>query len=292
MTTPAPLRDRAAQAAGQDLAQRNPATEIKDNIRRLEDQFQLAMPKGVEAKQLVRDALTIISANPRLLECEPASVYGSLMTCAQLGLRPGVLGQAWILPMRIKGKMRGQLIIGYQGYIALAHRSRDIASISARIVYERDQFDYSYGLNDHLDHKPYAGSDDRGRAIFYYCIVRTQSGGTLWEVMSRADAERHRDKFAMAKKQDGTLVGPWVDHFDSMALKTIILRVLKLAPRSTELMSAMVADESFRVDMNPAADLVDVSAHAVEDPSILEGEIVDGDGVIHGQAEPQQAASS
>ena len=56
------------------------------------------MPKGVEAAQLVRDALTAVRTNPKLAECEPNSVLGSLMTCAQLGLRPGVLGHAWLLP--------------------------------------------------------------------------------------------------------------------------------------------------------------------------------------------------
>lgn len=281
------LRDRAAQATGSEVAQRNPAAELKDNIRKLEDQFQMAMPKGVEAKQLVRDALTIISANPKLLECQPASVYGSLMTCAQLGLRPGVLGQAWILPMRIKGQLKGQLIVGYQGFIALAHRSKDIASISARIVYERDIFDYEFGLEDRLVHKPTMGKD-RGDAIAYYCIIKTQSGGTLWDVLSRNDAEAHRDKFAMAKTQNG-LVGPWKDHFDAMALKTVILRVLKLAPRSTDLMAAMAADESFRLDTNPTADLVDVSVRE-DDANIVDGELVDENGVIHEQA-PEAAAS-
>lgn len=266
----ASLRDRAA---GREVAQRGP-TDLKAQIKSMEAQFQLAMPKGVEAAQLVRDAMTVLSANPKLAECEPRSVLGALMTCAQLGLRPGVLGQAWVIPF--KGK--GQLVIGYQGLMSLAHRSGDIASTRAQVVYVNDHFDYEYGLNDRLVHKPLRGGD-RGPATAYYCVVKTKAGGVLWDVLERADAEAHRDKFAMARS-GGKIVGPWVDHFDSMALKTVIMRVLKLAPRSTELHQAMRVDDSVRVDITPTVDPAEVSMVDLgpdEDEDITDAELVDED---------------
>lgn len=268
MSTPS-LRERAA---GREVAQRGPDA-LKAQIRSMESQFQLAMPKGVEAAQLVRDAMTVLSANPKLAECEAKSVLGALMTCAQLGLRPGVLGQAWVIPF--KGK--GQLVIGYQGLMSLAHRSGDIASTRAQVVYERDHFDYEYGLDDRLVHKPFRGGD-RGPAVAYYCVVKTKAGGVLWDVLERADAEAHRDKFAMARTREGKIVGPWVDHFDSMALKTIIMRVLKLAPRSTELVQAMRVDDSVRVDLTPTVDPAEVSMVDLdqdEDETIHDAELVD-----------------
>ncbi len=260
------LRDRAATAAGNGVAQREP--DLRAQIKSMEAQFQLAMPKGVEAAQLVRDAMTVLSANPGLARVDARSVLGALMTCAQLGLRPGVLGQAWVIPF--KGK--GQLIIGYQGLIALAQRSGDIASISARMVHANDHYDYEFGLNDNLVHKPLMAGD-RGDVIAYYCVVKTKSGGAMWDVLSRADAERHRDKFAMAKK-DGAVVGPWKDHFDAMALKTI-MRVLKLAPRSTELQTAIVADSSVRVDVTPTAMADQVSVPLGIDDGIEDADVVD-----------------
>lgn len=268
MTTPS-LRDRAA---GREVAQRGPA-DLKAQIKSMEAQFQLAMPKGVEAAQLVRDAMTVLSANPKLAECEPKSVLGALMTCAQLGLRPGVLGQAWVIPF--KGK--GQLVVGYQGLMSLAHRSGDIASTRAQIVYANDHFDYEYGLDDRLVHKPFRGGD-RGPAVAYYCVVKTKAGGVLWDVLERADAEAHRDKFAMARS-GGKIIGPWVDHFDAMALKTVIMRVLKLAPRSTELVQAMRVDDSVRVDLTPNTDPAEVSmvdlGQDEDDDTVHDAELVD-----------------
>jgi recombination protein RecT len=264
------LRTRARGGSELDVRAQKKA-ELTESIKKMEAQFQLAMPKGVEAKQLIRDAMTVLSTNPGLATCDRNSVLGALMTCSQLGLRPGVLGQAWVIPFRGKG----QLIIGYQGLIALAQRSGDIASISARIVYENDHFDYEYGLNDRLVHRPTDG--DRGEAIAYYCVVKSTRGGVYWEVITKRGAEVHRDKFAMAKK-DGRAVGPWAEHFDAMALKTIVMKVLKFAPRSTELFSAIAADESVRVDLTPTADittsLVDIPAGSDD---IVDGEVEDGD---------------
>ena len=106
-------------------ANNTPATQkqpsLANQIQSMEKQFALAMPKGMEAQQLVRDALTCLRQTPDLALCTPASVLGSLMTCAQLGLRPGVLGHAYLLPFydkRAGGKV-AQLVVGYQGWWSL-----------------------------------------------------------------------------------------------------------------------------------------------------------------------------
>ncbi len=277
---PQQLRDRAATAAGKppgtDVAQADSKRELVAKINAMQPHFQMAMPKGGEAAQIIRDAHTAISNNPKLAQCEPNSFLGALMTCAQLGLRPGVLGQAWILPFwdsKTRGH-RAQLVVGYQGAISLCHRSGDIASVEARIVYERDSFDYWFGLDSGLTHRP--AVVDRGKAIAYYAVVKTRSGGVMWDVMTRADAELHRDTFATAKTKDGKIFGPWVDHFDAMAKKTVLLKVLKYAPRSTELQNAIVADQSVRVDVTPTADVANVSipTGAPEDEGIPDADVV------------------
>ena len=165
------------------------AVTLQQQIRSMEHQFAMAMPKGVEAAQLVRDVLTCLSTTPKLMEANPVTVLGAAMTCAQLGLRPGVpaLGHAWILPF-YSGRareMQAQLIIGYQGYADLANRSGQIASQAARIVYANDHLDYEYGLDERLVHRPSMG--DRGEPIAYYAVVKTTTGGRYFEIMSRPE---------------------------------------------------------------------------------------------------------
>lgn len=263
--------DRARNAVAQRTQAGPPATTapLKQQISRMEDAFALAMPKGAEAKQLVRDALTCVSRTPKLEECEPATVIGALMTCAQLGLRPGVLGHAWLLPFWDKRSRtsKAQLVIGYQGYADLTHRTGLVQSLIARPVHANDRFEVDYGLADSLVHKPELFGD-RGEIIAYYAIVKYTTGGHAFMVMSRADVERHRDRFAMARDKERNIIGPWKDHFDAMALKTVFLQLLKWAPKSTEQSRAIAADGTVRDD-------IDLSALDKMTPSYdLEGEVV------------------
>jgi recombination protein RecT len=252
------LRDRAR--GGGEVAVRD-ATALKAQVRKMEAQFQLAMPRGMEAKQLVRDFETVLRATPKLAECDPITVLGALMTCSQLGLRPGVLGQAWVLPFGGKA----QLIIGYKGYASLAQRTASIADITARIIRENDEFDYEFGLNERLVHRPNL-LVDRGDPVAYYSVVRTNTGGKYWELMSVREVEEHRDKFAMQRKwgtagpgTKGIVTGPWIDHPEAMAKKTVVIKALNLAPASTALQHAFDVDGSTRFDLSPKADVREVS---------------------------------
>jgi recombination protein RecT len=269
------LRDRAAAAAGKDVAERTQgAPSIRDQIQDMQQQFQMAAPRGVEAAQLVRDALTCLRTIKNLDKAEPKSVLGALMTAAQLGLRPGVLGHCWPLPFwdarmewvdetgrTRKGGHKAQLIIGYQGLVELAHRSGRVADIIARTVYAEDTFDVDYGLADKLVHKPNLFAEDRGAPIAYYAIVRLVNGGHAFYVMGHREMERYRDENASAKTKEGVIVGPWRDNFEGMALKTCVRQLAKWMPKSTELAMAIEVDGAVRVDVSPNIPPTEAAVH-------------------------------
>lgn len=263
-----------AQRAEQSVQRQGDGQSLQQQLQSMEKQFQLAMPRGVEAVQLVRDVMTCVKQTPKLAQCDPMSVLGSAMTCAQLGLRPGVgaLGHAWILPF-YDNKTRGQkaqLIIGYKGYVELGHRSEQIASLHSRIVHANDLFDIEYGAaEDKWVHKPCLDGP-RGDAKLFYAVGRLANGGySLTDPMTVADMEAHRDRFAMAKTREGTIIGPWRDHFDSMGKKTMLLRLMALMPKSTEIQRAIDNDGSVRVDL---------SHGAIDTPNHIDGEVI-GDAV-------------
>lgn len=258
-------RGLAERVAGNNAAQANGGTiPMSEQIRRMESQFALAMPRGGEAAQLVRDALTTLRGNPRLAECDAATVLGGLMTCAQLNLRPGVLGHAWLIPFwnGRKSQYEAQLVIGYQGLVDLAHRSGRIASLIARTVYENDHFDVDYGLADSLVHKPTLRGD-KGAPVAYYAIAKFTTGGHAFIVVPHDEMLAYKQQFAMAKTREGKIIGPWEDHFEAMAQKTCVRQLAKWMPKSTELATAIEADNSVRVDLTPTADVAHVSTHPV-----------------------------
>lgn len=253
---------------------------LGDQIRAMGTQFQAAMPRGAEAQQLIRDALTALRMTPKLGQCDANSVLGALMTCAQLGLRPGVLGHAWLLPFwdskantdekgRPRGGYKAQFVVGYQGLVELAHRSGKIASLIARTVYANDEFDVDYGLADSLVHKPNLLAD-RGDPIAYYAIAKFIGGGHSFIVMTQREMLAYRDRNAKARTKEGRIFGPWVDNFEAMAHKTCVRQLSKYTPKSTDMATAIEADGGVRVDLTPTVPADEATTH----PD-WEGEVVD-----------------
>lgn len=237
---------KAIAARKAEVEKRNGAGENKPTLYKfLEDpkqrgSFEAAIARGHDVDQLIRDVIVSVKRNPDLLACDHVTVLGAAMTCAQLGLRVGVLGHAWIVPFSGKG----QLIIGYQGYRELAHRSGLIASIEARTVHEKDQFDIQLGTQGFIQHRPYM-KGPRGKTIGYYTVANYTNGGYAFDHISKWEADDHRQRFA-AKKHDG----PWNAHFDSMALKTCALRMFKWMPKSPDMEYAIHADNRIRADLS------------------------------------------
>jgi recombination protein RecT len=203
-------------------------------------QMALALPRHMTAERLARIALTEVRKTPALGRCDQASFLGAIMQCAALGLEPGgALGHAYLLPFenRKKGITEVQFIVGYRGMIDLARRSGQILSIEARVVYEADRFDVQLGLDSNLVHVPAWDVAERGPLRFVYAVAKLKDGGTQFEVMSRLEVEKVRAKSRAANN------GPWVDHYEEMAKKTVIRRLFKYLPVSIELATAVGLDE-------------------------------------------------
>lgn len=198
-----------------------------------------ALPKHMKPEKIVSTALTAISLNPKLLDCDPNTVMRCVVLASQLGLEPGgALGSAYLVPFyngRLK-KYDCQMIVGYRGLIDLMRRSGAVLGVEARCVYDCDEFDIQYGTDTAVTHHPNINRPDSAEFIGAYCVIHIRDGQPLVEWMSREEIERIR-KQAKADR------GPWVDHYDEMARKTVVRRASKYAPMSTELATAVEADE-------------------------------------------------
>ncbi len=175
---------------------------VRSDLEKMKSQFALALPKHVTPDRLLRVALTCIQNTPKLLECDKTSLYAAIMTCAQLGLEPdGVLGHAYLIPYGNKV----QFIPGYKGLLALARNSGEVISISAHEVREHDEFEYEYGLNEVLSHKP--AHDERGEIVCFYAYAKFKDGGHHFDVMSLQEVEEIRDGDFEEQKTSGKLDG-------------------------------------------------------------------------------------
>lgn len=208
-------------------------TTVADLIEQQKPQIALALPHHLDTERFARIALTELRRNPRLAACNPVSLLGALMQSAQLGLEPGPLGQAYLVPFGNEVTF----IIGYRGLIDLFRRSGEMLSIVAREVRDADEFEFWVDeTGDRLRHVPNLRGD-RGQAYAYYAIARFRDGGQLVHVMTRDDIDRHRKR---SRSKDS---GPWQTDYDAMARKTVIRAMAPYLPLSAEVASAFDADE-------------------------------------------------
>ncbi|HUY47878.1 MAG TPA: recombination protein RecT [Streptosporangiaceae bacterium] len=259
-------RERAEQAGGGEAAveKRDAPKTVYEFIEAMKGEMARALPRHLNPDRMARIALTEVRRTPLLARCTQASFGGALMTCAQLGLEPGVSGEAYLLPFRNTKKQcyEVQLIIGYQGMAKLFWQSPLARSLDAQAVYENDEFEYAYGLEPKLVHKPSLAAD-RGKAIAYYAVAKMAGGGSAFIVMSPGDIEKIRVR--SRAKDDG----PWATDYDAMARKTCLRQLFKLLPRSPELSQALAQDEAVRTDLS--AEALDMVS---EYPDAVAGEVV------------------
>jgi recombination protein RecT len=196
---------------------------------------------ALDPERFARVALTVVRQNSDLMTCRPESLLGALMTSAQLGLEPGPLGEAYLVPYGDQVTF----IPGYRGLIKLAWNSGQLRSISARVVYEADEFHYSYGLHPDLVHQPARG--DRGGVTEVYAAATLLDGGAEFEVMDVAAVEAIRARSRAAKK------GPWVSDWDAMARKTAVRQLARWLPMAATLHRAIAAEGTVRTELAPEA---------------------------------------
>lgn len=281
------------------LTLKQQADTVRAALEKLKPQFAMALPKHLTPERLLRVTMTAVQNTPKLLECDRTSLFAAVTTCAQLGLEPdGVLGQAYLVPF--KGKV--QFIPGYKGYLTLARNSGEISTIQAHEVRENDFFDYGYGLNERLDHRPAEG--DRGEITHFYAYAKFKDGGHVFEVMTRADVEAIRDNSEGYKafKQGYIKSTPWESHFVQMGRKTVIRRLANYLPLSVQRAAALDAayENGVSASTNEYGDvMIDAAAEEVteeaEAPTNGVGSKLDAlagedESETEGEAEPAPAA--
>jgi recombination protein RecT len=251
------------------------AVTIRQWIKAMEPAIKAALPAVVTPERFTRIALSAVSNTPELGECTPKSFIAALMNAAQLGLEPNTpLGQAYLIPYRNKGVLECQFQLGYKGIIDLAYRSGDVQTIQAQIVYENDEFEFEFGLESKLVHKP--AKSNRGDMVWVYAIFKLVNGGYGFEVMSIDDVRKHAEKYSQAYKSG---FSPWKNNFEEMAKKTVIKKVLKYAPIKTEFVRGIQTDETIKTEIDE--DMTTIPAEYTvrdESPGVDKetGEITDG----------------
>jgi recombination protein RecT len=214
---------------------------VRLTLTKMQPEFSKALPAQIPSERFIRTVMTAVQIDPKLVSADRGTLLSACMRAAQDGLIPD--GREAAL---VAYGDRVQYMPMITGILKKLRQSGLLMSISANVVYERDQFDYELGDEERIQHKPFIG--DRGRPIAVYAIARTTEGGMYREVMSFGEIESIRNRSRAGGK------GPWVTDWAEMARKTVIRRLAKRMPSSADLDSVFAADnDHYEIAPQPPA---------------------------------------
>lgn len=207
----------------------------------LKSAIKAALPRHLTPERFIRVALNATMRTPKLLKCSRDSFFKALLDLSSFGLEPDGR-RAHLIPYGDEV----QLIIDYKGLVELVRRSGDVSYIHADVVYEGDEFDFAFGSQSFLKHRP--NLESRGERVkCVYSFVKLKDGSEDFVVMNRGDVEKVR------KRSKAATNGPWVTDWEEMAKKTVFRRHSKWLPLSPEVRDAVEHDDEFvgGIDLTP-----------------------------------------
>lgn len=208
-------------------------------IGAMEPQLARALPSHIPAERFVRATETAIMRDSQLLGCNRKSLFQAVMQCAETGLMPNGRDAALV---RFKGNVQFIPMIG--GILRLMRNTGEVQTLIAEVVCEKDEFFYRLGDDPKIEHTPAMG--DRGAVKCAYAILKTKDGGVYREVMSRADIDKVQ-RCSQAKN------GPWKSWYEEMARKTVLRRLAKKCPLSTDTLIDLASRDDEMYDLSAIA---------------------------------------
>lgn len=235
----------ANKGAHAPSTQITPQKKMAGALEKMLPEIKKAVGKAMTPERFSRIALSLFNGNPVFWEADTTSFLSALMQSAQCGLEPNtVLGEAYVIPYKnnSKGIVEISFQVGYKGILKMAFNTGEYEAIYAHEIRKGDEFEYEYGLHKNLIHKP---ADVPSEEItHYYAVYKLKNGGFDFVVWSKERVEHHAKEFSKNYMYKGQVNknSVWAKNFDSMAKKTVLIDVLKFAPKSVEMAKALDLD--------------------------------------------------
>ncbi|MFD7616619.1 recombinase RecT [Streptomyces sp. NPDC059802] len=250
-------------------------------IEQYKPELAVVAASHIKVDTFARLAVGVLRQNDKLTAAaqnNPGSLMSALMTAARLGLEPGT-EQFYLRPIKRRGQLEVQGIVGYQGIVELIYNAGAAQSVVVEVVRQNDEFAWTPGALDEQRPPRWPGAmkqpfhkvdwfGDRGPLIGAYAYAVMQ-GGAISKVVVL-----NRDHIARAKaKSDGAdgEYSPWRTDEEAMWLKTAARRLGKWVPTSAEKRAGVI--ERLDTPAVTTGALGEIDPDEDDDP--IEGELVD-----------------
>lgn len=238
----------------------SPVAVIRQNLTQLAPQFKAALPAHITVEKFTRVAMTAIQNNADLQNADRNSLFGAVVRLAQDGLLPDGREAAIVLFGR-----QAQAMPMIAGILKKIRQSGDVSYVSAQIVYENDRFKWSLGFDESIEHEPAPLDQEPGEPVAAYAVAVLKDGSRLLEVMRKSEIEKVRN-VSRAKNN-----GPWVQWWGEMARKTVMRRLAKRLPMSSDRdQDVFERDETMVVEHQPHTPVQEAQPEPVQSLSRLD----------------------
>ena len=206
------------------MTSQNPARDFGAKLDALEPAIRAALPEHVAFDRFRRIVLTAVQSDQDLLRADPRLLLTACLRAAQDGLMPdkreGVI-------LMFKGKPAWMPMVA--GLMKLARNSGEIASLTSHVVFAGEPFRVHLGDEDRIVHERILDAVDAGKPpIAAYAVALLKDGTRVHEAMTWKQIMKVKGASASGDK------GPWGAWPDEMARKTVLRRLLKRLPLSTD----------------------------------------------------------
>lgn len=230
-----------SQVTGKPAEGKNAVAAFSGFLDKFKPQMALALPKHLTADRMARLAVTAFSTTPKLQECEPKSIVGSIMTAATLGLEINVDGQGFLVPY---GRTC-TFVPGWKGLVDLVNRSGN-GTVYTGVIFSDQKYTFTDGSRRELIVHNETDLEAPEEITHAYAIGWVKGAVMpiieLWRV---SKIKSHRDRY----NKQGMKHYSFRD-FEMYARKIPLLQVLKYMPKSIELQKAIALNDAHEMGRN------------------------------------------
>ena len=195
---------------------------------------------GKRAPQFLTSITSVVSNNALLQKADASSIVmgAAIAASMDLPLNPN-LGYAALVPFNSKDGCFAQFQIMVKGWTDLFLRSGQCQSLINEVVYEGQLISKNKFTGDYVFDESAKTSD---KIIGVMAYFRLTNGFEKTEYMTIDEVKAHAQKFSQSYRRGA---GIWKEHFEEMAKKTCLKRLLtKWAPKSLEMNMLQTFDQS------------------------------------------------
>lgn len=203
---------------------KHPIVVLRERLESRRSELANALPPDVPVERFIRALITSAQINPDIQACSWQSLWLACLKACRDGLLPDGREGA-IVPF----KSTATWIPMYQGQLKRFRQSGQFKWITAGIVREGETFHHFIDeFGEHFYHKP--GDNFDAPMTNVYAMASTKDGALFVAVMSKAEADKHRN-MSRATREDA----PWKMWPEEMYKKTALHRLSKLLPMGSDI---------------------------------------------------------